>query len=229
MNRTKRTLLIQALVNRPQEHDLLLKKLQNEAIELTHREDWLWHLLLSSMSTMGNSRGYEGLIQNLNNYGLVSHSTLKTLDPINRLSNLREGLRAATVRRYNYKANWLDKNFEFIESCGGLKTVQTFILQTTGRDCKLRLLQLFEGIGDKYARNIFMDLYHADFINSIAIDERLLDISNELEIDNQEISYLEHEQLFIAIANDAMLTPWSLDRVLYNFKQYYIDVMSNSV
>lgn len=35
------------------------------------REDFLWHYLLQSFSTMGNSKGWYGLIGNLENYNQV--------------------------------------------------------------------------------------------------------------------------------------------------------------
>jgi hypothetical protein len=227
MNHTKRISLIKSLIKRPESHNIKLQELKYEASQISQRQDWLWHLLLSSMSTMDNSRGYDGLINNPDNYSLVSYQTLQNLTPENRLINLQQALRYATVRRYRFKSEWLYKNFKFIESCGSLATIQKFILQTSGRESKLRLMKLFYGIGDKYARNIFMDLYHEDFINSVAIDGRLLDVSNELEIDSQKISYLEHEELFVAIASESNLTPWSMDRLLYNFNKYYINAMNN--
>jgi hypothetical protein len=42
-----------------------------------------------------------------------------------------------------------------------------------GRDGKIAFLKTFHGIGDKYARNILMDVYHREFRDSIAYDERL--------------------------------------------------------
>ena len=146
MNQTKRELLIEALIKRPKYHDLKLSELHLKALETSTREDWLWYLMLSSMSTMGNSRGYEGLIQRQENYSLVSHNALKALNFDDRRYNLNKGLELAKVRRYTRKAVWLERNFEFIESCGGIHKVQAFILQTSGRECKIRLLKLFDGI-----------------------------------------------------------------------------------
>lgn len=228
MNLFKRNLLIQALINRPNDQIQRLIELENHALMLTQKDDWLWHLLLSSMSTMGNSRGYAGLIENMDNYALVSYNNLLPLDQATRLNNIQLGLSNANVRRYKLKTKWLLKNYEFIQDCGGVETIQNFILQSVGRDCKIQLLKLFEGIGDKYARNIFMDMCHEDFINSVAIDERLIDISDSLEIARNQISYLEHENLFIEIANDAGLNPWQMDRLLYNYTQYYLNSMNQN-
>ena len=36
------------------------------------------------------------------------------------------------------------------------------------------------GIGDKYARNIMMDVYHEDFRDSIAVDARIKAVSERL-------------------------------------------------
>ncbi len=57
MNLIKRKKLIAALLQKPKELEAQLAKLKSEAIKIKKREDWLWHLLLVSMATMGNSRG----------------------------------------------------------------------------------------------------------------------------------------------------------------------------
>ena len=223
MNFAKRALLIQALINRPEEHNIRLDELQNESAKLANKQDWLWHLLLSSMSTMGNSRGYQGLVLNEQNYSLVSYNNLLIVDKDTRLLNLQVGLSKAKVRNYNRKAIWLNSNFNFIQDCGGLTVIQNLLLQTHGRESKLRIMKIFEGIGNKYARNIFMDMNHPDFLDSIAIDYRLMDISKELEI--PDMSYIDHENIFSQIANEAGLMCWQLDRLLYNYKDYYLNAI----
>jgi hypothetical protein len=94
-----------------------------------------------------------------------------------------------------------------------------------GREAKIALVCIFHGIGVKYSRNMFMDMYHADFIDSIAIDGRIQDILTELEIDCKKTSYEKKEEILINIAKESNLSPWQLDRLLYNFKTYYLHAM----
>jgi hypothetical protein len=229
MNTQKRLALVEALRRRPKSHNQKLAQLREEGIMISKRPDWLWHLLLSSMSTMGNSRGYDGLILNSDNYLLVSYNTLLNLHENNRFMNLTIALGNAKVRRYTSKAIWLNNNFSFIQDCGGLIVVQSLLLQTRGRQSKIRLMKNFDGIGNKYARNIFMDLNHPDFENSVAIDERITDISENLEVDSINLAYTDHEIIFIEIAKDSGITPWELDRLLYNFKTHYISMLDNNL
>jgi len=53
-------------------------------------------------------------------------------------------------------------------------------------------LRKFKNIGDKYARNIGMDIFHPDFQDTIALDARINRISDELGVEFD--SYEEHEQ-----------------------------------
>jgi hypothetical protein len=161
-------------------HQERIQELKNAARE-QERPDWLWHALLVSFATMGNSRGYDGLIRNWENYDRVKYDTLRGLTKEARRRQLRETLHAAKVRMPDRKADWLNENFEMIEAeMGGVEAAKREALGQQGRDAKIKFLQLFEGIGDKYSRNIWMDVYHPDFRESIAIDERIKAISSAL-------------------------------------------------
>jgi len=221
MNESKQKILIESVICRPREQDTEITKIKEQAIENSKRSDWLWHLLLSSMATMGNSRGYKGLIENEEHYNLASYEALLKLEPEIRLTNIQSALKKGTVRRHNSKGRWLAKNFLFIQDCGGIEVLQNILLNTRGRDSKIHIMKLFDGIGHKYARNIFMDIYHEDFIDSIAVDERLSNILDKLEVD-LNLSYSEKENIFVQIAIACQISPWQLDRLLYIFNPYYI-------
>jgi hypothetical protein len=77
-------------------------------------------------------------------------------------------------------------------------------------------LKKFPGIGDKYARNIMMDVYHPDFRDSIAVDARINAISNALGL--SFASYRDHEAFYLDVAKEAGLNGWELDRLLFNFR-----------
>ena len=78
----------------------------------------------------------------------------------------------------------------------------------------------FKGIGQKYGRNIWMDLCDIDFRDSIAIDSRITKICDLLGISTGIYSQAESELL--AIARTAGLDGWSFDRLLFHFNDFFL-------
>ncbi|HSH76669.1 MAG TPA: hypothetical protein VLA09_13360, partial [Longimicrobiales bacterium] len=72
----------------------------------------------------------------------------------------------------------------------------------------------FKGIGPKYGRNIWMDVRDPEFMQSIAVDQRLKKVAAALALD-PEAPYEELEAFFVGVAEDLGVTPWGLDRLLY--------------
>lgn len=220
MNLNRRSKLLEAIRARPESHNATVEALMAQAQDNAKLPDWLWHLLVCSMSTMGNSRGFKGVIENQVNYNLIAYPTLVNLAPEARYSNMLQALTSGKVRMPGPKATWLEHNFTFLQDCGGVEAMQKTLLEVKGRDSKIRLMRVFHGIGDKYARNIFMDIYHADFIDSIAVDERLAAILDALEV-APRLNYARKENILKELASDACIMPWYLDRLLYSYKEHY--------
>ncbi len=202
----------------------LEKRDKLEKMKMGHNElkrtDIIWHLLLQSFSTMGNSRGWDGLIGNQNNYRKVTFEKLSLLSNLQRLSVLEQTLLDAKVRMAVRKAKWLDRNYEYINKLGGLAAVKNKLLRIVGREGKIKFLKSFAGIGEKYARNIMMDVYHEDFRESIAIDDRIKAITEALGLSFK--TYADQEQFFLDVAHGAGINGWELDRLMYNFKDEII-------
>jgi hypothetical protein len=87
-------------------------------------------------------------------------------------------------------------------------------------------MRQFAGIGDKYARNIWMDVYDPDFRTTIAIDERIKRISAALGVTFR--TYADHERFYQDIAHEAGLDGWDLDRLLYNFRDDIIMTLQST-
>jgi hypothetical protein len=193
-------------------------KLEEGKIEERHleRPDFVWHYLIQTLAVMGNSRGYGGLILNLDNYNRVTFEALSRLSPTDRLRVLKETLHAAKVRMPDKKAAWLAKNFRRIESMGGPAAAKADLFSKRTREAKIAFMERFEGIGPANARNIFMAVYDPDFRQSVKVDERIRSISEVLGVSFS--SYDEHEQFYLDVAAKAGLNGWELDRLLYNFK-----------
>ena len=84
-------------------------------------------------------------------------------------------------------------------------------------------MDAFEGIGPKYARNVWMDIYDPLFRDAVAIDERIKSITAALGYSFR--TYDDHERFYQQLAKDVRLEPWELDRLLYAFKDYFLAVV----
>ncbi|MGH9494603.1 MAG: hypothetical protein ACRD3B_06360 [Candidatus Sulfotelmatobacter sp.] len=130
--------------------------------------DFVWYELLLSFATMGNARGKHGLIDNLENFKRVQFSMLAQLGSTeSRLEELRAVLHAAKVRMPEKKAAWLSAAFDRIAAMGGPTRAKAELEKRKGREGKSEFWREFDGIGEKYSRNIMMDIYHPEFRNSI--------------------------------------------------------------
>lgn len=211
--------LIEALKNRPDYMNQRLAELKEETWRF-ERPDFLWHALLQSFSTMQSSRGYAGLIQNSDNYSQVTYAALDTLSLSQRQSRLDTVLQRAKVRMATKKAGWLVENFDRIAAMGGPDAAKQLAAAQQGTEAKIHFVSQFVGIGPKYARNLWMDVYHPDFRESVAIDARIKKLS--LAMGCEFISYEEHERFYLEIAHEVGLEGWELDRLLYNFLDYFL-------
>lgn len=197
------------------QHSGYLDELKKGHSEI-ERDDFLWHFLLQSFSTMGRSSGWQGLIGNKDNYNQITFNALSELSNEKREAVVKSVCRHAKVRMPDKKAKFILGCFNAVNDMGGLKQAKQNLLSAEGRDGKMKFLQQFPGIGPKYARNIMMDVYHEDFRDSIAIDVRIKAISEALGLNFKK--YQEHEEFFLNVARAAGLNGWELDRLMYNFR-----------
>lgn len=200
--------------------DYLTKLKANHSL-IEERDDIIWYLLLQSFSTMGRSTGWNGIIGNENNYNLLSYEHLKTLeDDKLRLEHVNQICRSASLRFPNDKTVYILKCFNYIgANFGSLLKVKNGLLSRVGRDEKIEFLKRFPGIGDKYARNMMMDIYHEDFRDSIAIDIRIKSISQSWYLSFE--NYEEHEKFYLEVAKLACLEGWELDRLMYRYTEIF--------
>jgi len=191
------------------------------------RSDFVWHELLLSFATMGNSRGAEGLIRNQGNYKRVTFEALsRKPTKTARLKELLAVLRAAKVRMPPKKAVCLADAFERVKQMGGPRKAKAELFRRDGYEGKIRFWQEFDGIGDKYSRNIMMDVYHPDFRNYIAVDERIKRITRALGLVFG--GYEPEEEFYLDVAKRAGIEGWELDRMLYGFRDRVLDELEDA-
>ncbi len=217
---TKRQALVEALRHPTRDMRQQLKSLKDWGISESKRPDFVWHILLQSFATMGNSRGWDGLIGNQDNYTQVTFDALSGLEHAERLKKVNEVFRVAIVRRRKTKAGWLNRNYDLVAEMGGPEGAKKKALAQDGREAKIAFMKQFHGIGDKYARNIWMDVYHPEFRNTIAVDDRIKSVTQALG--NEFKNYEEEERFYQEIAEEVGLEGWEVDRLLYNYKDHFL-------
>ncbi len=203
-----------------------LSKLKEQGQRLRAKPDWLWHELLVSFATWGNSRGWHGLIGNQENYQQITYEALDLLTDEDRKQRLINVCRAAKIRMPDRKAKYLNHNFEKIRAKGGVVTLGQEIMARQNETEICKQLKVFMGIGDKYARNIMMDLADPRFSHKIAIDHRIKKVLRLLAIQG---SYLEQEQYLLDLISDINmegLDGWSLDRLMYWYTDEILEALS---
>lgn len=144
---SRRQRLIDALRHLTPEMKETLRERKEEGLEQKDRPDFVWHSLLQSFATMGNARGWDGLMGNEENYNRVTFEALSGLDRVERLEKLDEVLRASKVRMPGKKAVCLELNYEMIIEMGGPEAARRQTLAQDGRAGKVAFLQRFPGIG----------------------------------------------------------------------------------
>lgn len=216
----KQSQLVTALRALPSEMTARLESLKTDGNHLRKRPDLLWYLLLQSAATHGNSRGLDGLCGNQKTLESVSYDRLVRRNPAAREKILLAALRTAKVRMPTIKAPRLATNVSLIANLGGVEQATQMMLSLSTRDEKYHFAQSFSGIGEKYGRNIWMDIYDPAFRDTVAIDERLKKIALALGFTAKR--YSDTEAFFCTIAKEAELEPWELDRLLYNFNDHFL-------
>ncbi len=196
-------------------------KLCHKSLE---RPDFIWHYLLQSFATMGSVRGLQGLIINQENYNKIRYEELAKLKPKCRKRVVEETCQDAKVRMPIKKAEFIIGCFEWIKVRGGCEAVKIALNSQIGRDGKVKYLMQLPGVGPKYSRNIMMDVYHADFRNSIAIDSRIKNISDLLGIEFS--NYSDHENFYLDVARQVGINGWEFDRLMFNYSKEFIGEIS---
>jgi len=202
-----------------------LDDLKAYANDLRRRPDLVWLLLIQSAATHGSSRGWEGLRADRKALASIRYSALAPLQSPARRTRLLKALKSSKVRMPNTKANSLARNVTILSELGGVHAATNTMLTIGTRDDKVKFITQFYGIGEKYGRNIWMDIYDPAFRNSVAVDARLKKIAAALGYDYSKYKYEDYERLFVAIASEAGIEPWAVDRLLYMYTEHFMYVI----
>jgi hypothetical protein len=199
-----------------------LKKEKAKARDL-ERPDFIWYILLKSLAAMGNSRDTDQSLLSDEHYQALTFEALNESAPEERQRRLEETFRQAGVTAAEQKAEWAADNHVRIAALGGIEKARKTALSQKGQRGKIAFMKRFRGIGDKQAKGIWMDVFHQDFRNTIAIDERTRQLA--AAAGHSFTSPEEQEKFFIEVGQEAGLTGWEVDRLVSNFRDHFLKAL----
>ena len=199
--------------------------------------EWIWRALVTSMATMGNSRGLDvvknnGFFANSEQDGtlplpeneysyecLVKQEDKQIYDVLMKVFN--------KIKFGRLKSEWLVKDIRIIQKHGGPSAISCKINGMKSAQERIDFMIGFHGIGQKYSRNIYMDVADDVVSNVAAIDIRLFTIlkhvDGSLTYPINKIIYNRAQGMVHELAKETKLDMWTVDRIMYN---YYSDICS---
>jgi len=189
-----------------------LESIRKKAIANREQPDCLWRSLCSVVATSGSSVNAEAF--------MAQYDTVLRFDrlPSTRAARRRAifaALECARVPRMrNRKAQELSENYVKVHKLGGAEAATTVMLRLAGKKEKKAWIRMFDGVGEKYSNDIWMDIYDSDFRNAIALDTRVKNFAAALGFN---VNSRELESDLLEFAKSCSLTGWEFDRLVYHF------------
>ena len=170
--------------------------------------DWPWNRFVHAFATNGGVRHYENNIEEFvsTTYGWAAIARAK---PAERKRRLKE----ATNPRWRYR-NQFEKVFQRFKKAGGPSAIKKEYYALRTPQERIAFWKGFEGIGDKYAREIPMRSYDPMFVTHFAVDARLRTFLAILF--GKVPNYNASEEFFRAAAKELGVSCWALDTILFN-------------
>lgn len=204
---------VQILSQLWQEHQEDLFLILHEAERKRLSLSWFWDVYLMSMCTMGGSANYsrkrEHYGNSLNWENVVNLVQQDRLILFNALPNPRWRIKVQQA---------LENTFQRIKAAGGPINIQLqYDAYQTDKEI-IKFLCTFEQIGNKYARNIPMDIGDQRITNFIALDDRINRVIDNVDGAPPKEKYRQRETFVVALGVDAEIpNAWFTDRLIYNY------------
>ncbi|HUN96437.1 MAG TPA: hypothetical protein VMU69_09380 [Bradyrhizobium sp.] len=179
------------------------------------RPNWLWDALIGSAATLGRVPCLCILESKRAKY---QWHAVESLDDSKLEALVLDIYTEAGVRFRNRKSAWAGKNRRLICDEGGPDAVKRRWLGLPVKEA-CNYLARFAGVSSKYARNIGMDVARTDFMDTAALDWRLLTILRRVNPALPPIrgkGYLEIEAYARKLACCLRISLWEFDRTLFS-------------
>lgn len=175
---------------------------------LAHRPDWPWSGFIVSFATNGGSKRFEQKIA-----PRVADFAWERVVRMSPEERRAAAMDLANPRRRHIVVPAFEACFQRLLAAGGPPTIRTEYLSFDSADGRIRYLKSFLGIGDKYARNMAMDVCDPLVVDSFALDSRLRGIAGLVL--RPMPGYRATEAWLRDVAGEVGIRPWYLDRLMY--------------
>lgn len=186
-----------------------LDEIRAESVEWGKHLEWPWNGFILSWATYGGSKNWPSRIQPLYNaeYSWEALSSVDEQTRLNRFSVLGNP-------RYRSKvAIWAPMVFDRLANPGGPVAARSHYFSLTTARERIAYVMSFSGFGEKYGRNIPMDIYDDLVRDNFALDHRLRTFLAACGY--RDVTYARGEELLGELAAELSTDAWTLDRVIY--------------
>jgi len=200
-----------------------LEVMKERAAAQRKKEDLLWRELCGLTATHGSVVHAEEFMA-MYDERLAFHRL-----PANKEERTRvifNALKDAKVPRFREeKSENLSSNYDRVKGMGGPEEATKVMLSLKGKKQKIKWIRQFDGVGEKYSRDIWMDIYDPDFHDSIALDARVKNFAKLIGLNATRSEDLEKQLL--DFARECNLSGWELDRLIFNFGELILQKLKH--
>jgi hypothetical protein len=195
-----------------------LDGLFEEGEQLRRRDGWAWYVFVQSFATNGGVKRWSAFID-AGNAHLISWDALFEGDPDNveaaaaRLEELSHRF-LAPPRAGRTRPALLTALRRFHEAGGPDAMAETWEGHDRTGDL-LNWLRTFPMIGQKYSRNMCMDVSHPLILDHIALDHRIHTLCDLVEGAPPRTPYRLREEWLRGVAAELGINCWRLDRLMF--------------
>ena len=201
-----------------------LEAIRSRSLAARASPDLLWRRLCSVVATSGSSVNAEAF---MNEYDIALRFDLLPKTRTAREKVIFAQLMKAKIPRMReQKARDLSENYQKVQSLGGPVKATKIMLSLSGKSEKQKWIRGFNGVGQKYSNNIWMDICDPDFQNAIALDARVKSFAKALGFDTKSRTLSLD---LLQFASDCGLSGWELDRLIYNFGSIILSTIKSRV
>jgi hypothetical protein len=204
----ERSEVVKFLREKFDQHRDLLMQAKDDAEKWGGHADWPWNGLVLSAATRGGSARWDRNVK-------PRYERELSWAVIEGVTDGERRQRFETVGRFwRRTAKWLEVVYQHILDKGGPPSIRA-TLASMDADAVIAFWRAFLDIGDKYARNMMMDVYDRRFRDGrFAVDSRIKALLPGLGYQGRNL-YVAQEGFLNALASDVAIEGWELDRLLY--------------
>jgi hypothetical protein len=171
---------------------------------LREQDGWAWYVFVQSYATNGGVRTWDAFLDD-------GGAELIRWDAL--FGDLPDDVDAAAARLEALSRRFLaPRRFHAV---GGPDVVARTWNGHRQPATLLGWLKTFPMIGDKYARNMCMDVSHPLILDHIALDHRVNELCDRVEGAPRSVPYKGREAWLRGVATELGVSCWHLDRLLF--------------